>query len=85
MNFSSNLSDNMKLLQGILKVDTNFDVVYRTISAGGRTACLYFVDGLTKDEVLLKLLQVFSSVQEQDMPPTPTSSPKNIFPTGRWT
>ncbi len=51
MNFSSNLSDNMKLLQGILKVDTNFDVVYRTISVGGRTACLYFVDGFTKDEV----------------------------------
>ena len=68
MEFTSNLSDNMMLLQDILKADTNFDVVYRTISVGGRTACLYFVDGLTKDEVLLKLLQVFSTVQEKDMP-----------------
>ena len=82
MNFSSNLSDNMKLLQGILKVDTNFDVVYRTISAGGRTACLYFVDGLTKDEVLLKLLQVFSSVQEQDMPANAHEFSKKYLPYG---
>ena len=82
MNFSSNLSDNMKLLQGILKVDTNFDVVYRTISAGGRTACLYFVDGLTKDEVLLKLLQVFSSVQEQDMPADAHEFSKKYLPYG---
>ena len=72
----------MKLLQGILKVDTNFDVVYRTISAGGRTACLYFVDGLTKDEVLLKLLQVFSSVQEQDMPADAHEFSKKYLPYG---
>ncbi|HIX51699.1 MAG TPA: spore germination protein [Candidatus Lachnoclostridium stercoripullorum] len=82
MEFTTSLSDNMNRLQEILKADVNFDVVYRTFSTGGRTACLYFVDGLTKDEVLLKLLQVFSSVKEGDLPENAHDFSKKCLPYG---
>ena len=59
MQFSSVLSDNISHLHSLLDVGTNFDVVYRTARVGGRDACLYFVDGFTKDEVLLKILQAW--------------------------
>ena len=82
MEFTTSLSDNMNRLQEILKADVNFDVVYRTFSTGGRTACLHFVDGLTKDEVLLKLLQVFSSVKEGDLPENAHDFSKKCLPYG---
>ena len=63
MDFSSKLSDNMSYLKEKLNVDTNFDVVYRAIHVGGREACLYFIDGFTKDEVWLKILQAFSTAE----------------------
>lgn len=65
MQFSSVLSDNISHLHSLLDVGTNFDVVYRTARVGGRDACLYFVDGFTKDEVLLKILQAWSSIKPE--------------------
>ena len=68
MEFSKKLSDNMDGLRSILQPDKNFDVVYRTIQVGGREACFYFIDGFTKDEVLLRLIQGFESLKPEDMP-----------------
>ena len=45
MEFSTNLQDNIDYLHKKLNVQNNFDVVYRTLDIGGRTACLYFIDG----------------------------------------
>ena len=52
----------------MLQTDENFDVVYRMAEFGGRRACLFFVDGFTKDEVLLKMLQSWWSIKPEDMP-----------------
>ncbi|RGY99655.1 spore germination protein [Clostridium sp. AM58-1XD] len=82
MQFSKNLSENMKQLQKTLQVDTNFDVVYRTIQIGGREACLYFVDGFTKDEVLLRLIQGFTSLKPDDMPEDAHGFSKKYLPYG---
>ena len=68
MEFSQNLKDNITHLHEKLNVQTNFDVVYRIVHIGGREACLYFIDGFTKDESLLKILQVFSTIKPEDMP-----------------
>jgi len=43
-------------------------VVYRVARVGGRNACIYFVDGFTKDEVLLKIMQVWAGIKPEDMP-----------------
>lgn len=68
MNFTKSLSENIEELQKILQTDKNFDVVYRVLEIAGRRACLFFVDGFTKDDVLLKILQGWSALKEEDLP-----------------
>ena len=36
---STSVAENMELFHKILRVDQNFDVVYRTMKIGGRQAC----------------------------------------------
>jgi stage V sporulation protein AF len=62
------LTANLDHLKQVLQTDENFDVVYRMAEFGGRRACLFFVDGFTKDEVLLKMLQSWWSIKPEDMP-----------------
>lgn len=82
MEFTKSLSDNMEHLKQTLQVDKNFDVVYRVIDIANRKACLFFVDGLTKDDVLLKILQAWSSIQEADMPKDAHGFSKKYLPYG---
>ena len=85
MQFSSVLSDNISHLHSLLDVGTNFDVVYRTARVGGRDACLYFMDGFTKDEVLLKILQAWSSIKPEAMPSDVHEFSKQYVPYGEVT
>lgn len=70
MAFSKKIDDNISRFNRLLDVDNNFDVVCRVLTIGGRQACLYFVDGFTKDDVLLKMLQAWENINPQDMPET---------------
>ena len=56
MEFSKSLSENVERLKKVLQADKNFDIVYRTFDIAGKKAALFFVDGFTKDEVLLKII-----------------------------
>ena len=82
MEFSTNLQDNIDYLHKKLNVQNNFDVVSRPLHIGGRTACLYFIDGFAKDETLLKILQVFSTIKEEDMPGDAHGFTKRYVPYG---
>lgn len=82
MEFSQNLKDNITYLHKKLNVQTNFDVVYRVVQIGGREACLYFIDGFTKDDSLLKILQVFSTIKPEDMPKDAHAFSKQYVPYG---
>lgn len=62
------LSLDMKYLNDTLAADVSFDVVYRIIHMGGKEACIYFIDGFCKDEVMQKLLQYFMDMKPEDMP-----------------
>jgi len=66
--FSKNLEANLEHLKQTLSLEKNFDVVYRVVSIGGKKGCLLFVDGLTKDEVLLKILQAWWSIKPEALP-----------------
>lgn len=70
MKLSSDFRANILHFHKILDVDTNFDIVYHTLEIGGKQAVIYFVDGFTKDEVLLRLMQAFASIKPEDMPQT---------------
>ena len=82
MNFSRNLQDNMTQLVALLNIRANFDIVYRVLRIGGREACLYFIDGFAKDDTLLKLLQTFSSIKEEDLPADAHGFSKQYLPYG---
>ena len=65
---STSLQENMDYLSKRLCPDMNFDVVYRVIEVGGRQACIYFIDGFCKDELMMKILQYFIDLKPEDMP-----------------
>lgn len=77
---SSSLSENMKYLNKYLSVDTSFDIVYRVIRIGGRDACMYFIDGFCKDDLMQKVLQYFLSISEEEMPSTAHEMSKSNLP-----
>lgn len=80
--FSKSLSENVERLKQVLQADKNFDIVYRTFTIAGRKAALFFVDGFTKDEVLLKMMQSWWSVKEEDMPEDAYGFSKKYLPYG---
>ncbi|MCI8270407.1 MAG: spore germination protein [Lachnospiraceae bacterium] len=82
MEFSKSLSENVEQLKKILQSDKNFDIVYRTFDIAGRKAALFFVDGFTKDEVLLKMMQSWWAIKEEDMPEDAHGFSKKYLPYG---
>ena len=82
MSFSAKVEENIRFFNQKLDVETNFDVVYRVLTIGGRRACLYFIDGFTKDDVLLKLLQIWESIKPEDMPEDAHTFSKQFIPYG---
>ena len=82
MYFTDQLEENMTWLNQALHVDKNFDVVYRVLTIADKKACLYFIDGFTKDDSLLKILQGFSSIKPDDMPEDAHRFSKKYLPYG---
>lgn len=77
---NENLSDSMKYLNEKLAVDKNFDVIYRVIHIGGREACMYFIDGFCKDELMEKMLQYFIGLDSKEMPDNAHEMTKKFMP-----
>ncbi len=82
MRFETSLSKNLEYMKQVLQADKNFDIVYRTVSIGGKEGALFFVDGFTKDEVLLKIMQVWSGIKPEDMPEDAHGFSKKYLPYG---
>ena len=82
MEFSKSLSENVERLKQALQADKNFDIVYRTFTIAGKKAALFFVDGFTKDEVLLKMMQSWWAIKEEDMPEDAYGFSKKYLPYG---
>ena len=65
---SSSFEDNIRYMNEILPVTESFDIIRRDIVIGGKTSVFYYIDGFIKDEVMLKIMDSFLSVTEEDMP-----------------
>lgn len=79
-NISTSLDENMKYLNEQLSVNTSFDMVYRVIQVGGRNACMYFIDGFCKDEMMQKMLQYFIGLTPEEMPESAHEMSKKNIP-----
>ena len=62
---AESLEKNRHEMEERLQLTKNFDLVERKLKVGDRDACLYFVDGFVKDEVLEKLMEFFQSLKPE--------------------
>lgn len=60
--------ENIAYMEEFLPVKESFDIIRRDMEIGGRNAVFYFIDGFTKDESMLKIMDSFFGVREEDMP-----------------
>lgn len=51
-----------------LSININFDTVCRKLEFGGHQACVYFIDGFCKDDLMQKMLQYFFTLKSDDFP-----------------
>ena len=65
---TASLQQTMSYMNEHMAPDSSFDIVYRVIEVGGRQACIYFIDGFCKDELMMKILQYFIDLKPEDMP-----------------
>ena len=54
-------------VEALLRVHENFDILVQPMEVGGRQARLYTIDGLTKDELLNKMMQFWLSATAEQM------------------
>ena len=72
--------ENIAYLEQILPVKESFDIVRRDMEIGKRTATFYFIDGFTKDESMLKIMDSLFSVKAEDMPEDGTTFARRHIP-----
>lgn len=54
-------------LRRILDMNRNFDILEKHLLIAGRSASLFFIDGLVKDDILEKILEYFYSLNPEDL------------------
>ena len=78
---SASLTDNTKYMNRALPVKKSFEY-YRTNSesSADKISAFYFIDGFTKDEIMLKLMDSFLNISADDMPEDATSFSTSCIP-----
>lgn len=64
----ASLEKNTAYMDALLPVDKSFDLIKREMVIGGRSSAFYFIDGFTKDEAMLKIMDALYGVTPKDMP-----------------
>lgn len=77
---SKNLEDNVQYLKTVLPVEKSFDIIQRDMEIGGRKSSFYFIDGFTKDESMLKIMDSFFGIAPEDMPKDGTAFATKCVP-----
>ena len=65
---SASFEDNIRYMNEILPVIESFDIIRREMEIGEKASVFYYIDGFIKDEAMLKIMDSFLSVSEEDMP-----------------
>jgi len=74
------LEDNVHYISSVLPVQESFDIVQRDMVIGGRNSTFYFIDGFTKDESMLKIMDSLFNVKPEDMPEDGTEFARTCVP-----
>lgn len=80
MKISDLLQENILYLSKTLPIQKSFDVIQRDIVIGERQSSFYFIDGFTKDEAMLKIMNSFFTVTADKMPNSAKEFSKEMIP-----
>lgn len=64
------VKENIRIMEKALPIQKSFDVIERKIKIGDRDSAFYFIDGFSKDEAMLKILDAFFALTKEQMPAT---------------
>ena len=79
---SNSVRQNIEYYNDLFNVKNNFDLLYRTFYIGDKLACIYFIDGFTKDDVLEKLMEFFYKLKPEEVPENGHDMSKMKIPYG---
>ena len=65
---SASFEENITYMNQLLPVKESFDMIRREVEIGGKASVFYYIEGFIKDEAMLKIMDSFFSVTEEDMP-----------------
>ncbi len=68
IHITGDIDATMRWFHKNLSIGVNFDTVCRTLEFAGKKACIYFIDGFCKDDLMQKMLQYFFSLKSEDFP-----------------
>lgn len=80
--FVTKIDDNIHMINELLKVEESFDLLYRVIDVGDHRLCFYFIDGLSKDEIMEKIMEFFYKMKPEDFPSDAYGFSKRYLPYG---
>ena len=72
--------ENAAYMNQVLPVKDSFDIIQRDMLIGCRMASFYFIDGFTKDEVMLKIMDSLFKVTQENMPADATQFSRECIP-----
>ncbi len=64
MKFCADYNENVRLLDGILCPTESFDMIKRRLSVGKNEATFYYIDGLVKDDTMMRIMQIFIGLKQ---------------------
>lgn len=76
----ASFEENTSYMDRVLPVKESFDIIRRDMIIGGRDAAFYFIDGFTKDEAMLKIMDSLFGVKEEEMPDDATEFARQFVP-----
>lgn len=65
--FTTSADENVRLMKQKLRIDVNFDILYRNVEMGGKKAGFFFIDGFLQEDLMQKLMQFFFSLKPEDL------------------
>lgn len=64
---TTSLRDNVSGLKQILRLDKNFDLIYKDMLIDGVEAGFFFIDGFVDDAMMQKILQYFYGLKKEEL------------------
>ena len=77
---TASIEETTAYMDQALPVKDSFDIIRRDIYIGGHVSSFYFIDGFTKDETMLKIMDSFMKVKEEEMPKDATGFARSCVP-----